>query len=133
MKEISSFRVITSKMMVSFSPPGWWCLRNFCLHLLFLLRLWVVFRLTSSACSSTFWERSLMTLGTCGHTSSSLDWSILLWSLLINPLALGDLHFNSCTEKNQATYYMPCTRTRIYAEVLIPIIAEKMSTINLFY
>jgi len=28
---------------------------------------------------------------------------------------------------------MPCTRTRFYAEVLIPIIAEKMSTINLFY
>ena len=55
----------------------------------------------------------------------------------------GDLHFNSCTEKLKEILkftlksgyinYMPCTRTRFYAEVLIPIIAGKMSTINLFY
>ena len=76
MKELISFRVITSKMMVSFSPPGWWCLRNFSLHLLFLLRLWVVFRLTSSACSSTFWERSL---------DSWHMWSHFLFSWLIDP------------------------------------------------
>ena len=75
MKELISFRVITSKMMVSFSPPGWWCHRKFCLHLLFLLQLWVVFRLTSSACSFTFWERSL---------DSWHMWSHFLFSWLID-------------------------------------------------